>query len=138
MGIEIDILWLTVLMFGSLALLLSLGLPLAFVTGGLACVFLFVFGDINTLNIIPSRLFPLMTDYQLTAIPLFIFMASVLERAGVIEALFDMVYKLLGGLRGGLASSTVIAFHFVGGDVRCYRRHRSDNGAYRPAGDAQA
>ena len=109
MGIEIDILWLTVLMFGSLALLLSLGLPLAFVTGGLACVFLFVFGDINTLNIIPSRLFPLMTDYQLTAIPLFIFMASVLERADVIEALFDMVYKLLGGLRGGLASSTVIA-----------------------------
>ena len=109
MGIEIDILWLTVLMFGSLAVLLALGLPLAFVTGGLACVFLFVFGDASALNIIPSRLYPLMTDYQLTAIPMFIFMASMLERAGVIEELFDMVYKMLGGLRGGLASSTVIA-----------------------------
>ena len=109
MGLEIDIFWLTILMFGSLALLLSLGLPLAFVTGGLACLFLFVFGDINALNIIPSRIYPLMTDYQLTAIPMFIFMASMLERAGVIEALFDMVYKMLGGLRGGLASSTVIA-----------------------------
>ena len=109
MGIEIDIFWLTILMFGSLAVLLSLGLPLAFVTGGLACVFLFVFGDASDLNIIPSRLYPLMTDYQLTAIPMFIFMASMLERAGVIEELFDMVYKMLGGLRGGLASSTVIA-----------------------------
>ena len=109
MGLEIDIFWLTVLMFGSLGLLLTLGLPLAFVTGGLACVFLFLFGDASALNIIPSRIYPLMTDYQLTAIPMFIFMASMLERAGVIEELFDMVYKILGGLRGGLASSTVVA-----------------------------
>lgn len=109
MGIEIDILWLTVLMFGSLAILLMAGLPLAFVTGGLACVFLFVFGDAKMLNILPSRIFPLMTDYQLSAIPLFIFMASMLERAGIIEELYDMVYKILGGLRGGLAISTIIA-----------------------------
>lgn len=109
MGWEIDILWLTVLMFGSLAILLMAGLPLAFVTGGLACVFLFLFGDAQMLNILPSRIFPLMTDYQLSAIPLFIFMASMLERAGIIEELYDMVYKLLGGLRGGLAVATIIA-----------------------------
>lgn len=109
MGVEISIEWLTVLMFGSLAILLMAGLPLSFVTGGLACVFLFVFGDAHMLNILPSRIFPLMTDYQLSAIPLFIFMASMLERAGLIEELFDMVYKLLGGLRGGLATSTIIA-----------------------------
>jgi len=109
MGFEIDILWLTVLMFGSLAILLMAGLPLAFVTGGLACVFLFVFGDARMLNILPSRIFPLMTDYQLSAIPLFIFMASMLERAGIIEELYDMVYKILGGLHGGLAVSTIIA-----------------------------
>ncbi len=109
MGLEIDILWLTVLMFGSLLVLLMAGLPLAFVTGGLACVFLFVFGDAQMLNILPSRIFPLMTNYQLSAIPLFIFMASMLERAGIIEELYDMVYKLLGSLRGGLATSTIIA-----------------------------
>lgn len=109
MGIEISIGWLTILMFGSLAVLLMAGLPLSFVTGGLACVFLFVFGDAQMLNILPSRIFPLMTDYQLSAIPLFIFMASMLERAGLIEELFDMVYKILGGLRGGLATSTIIA-----------------------------
>jgi len=109
MGLEISIEWLTVLMFGSLLILLMAGLPLAFVTGGLACVFLFVFGDAQMLNILPSRIFPLMTDYQLSAIPLFIFMASMLERAGIIEELYDMVYKILGGLRGGLAISTIIA-----------------------------
>ena len=109
MGVEIGIEWLTAFMFGSLAILLLLGLPLAFVTGGLACIFLFVFGDAEMLNILPSRIFPMMTNYQLSAIPLFIFMASMLERAGVIEALFDMVYKILGGLRGGLAASTIIA-----------------------------
>ncbi|MCU7812126.1 MAG: TRAP transporter large permease subunit [Candidatus Thiodiazotropha sp. (ex Notomyrtea botanica)] len=109
MGLEIDIVWLTVLMFGSLLVLLMAGLPLAFVTGGLACVFLFLFGDAAMLNILPSRIFPLMTNYQLSAIPLFIFMASMLERAGIIEELYDMVYKILGGLRGGLAISTIIA-----------------------------
>ncbi|TNG02276.1 MAG: TRAP transporter large permease subunit [Gammaproteobacteria bacterium] len=109
MGWEIDIVWLTVLMFGSLLILLMAGLPLAFVTGGLACVFLFLFGDAQMLNILPSRIFPLMTNYQLSAIPMFILMASILERAGIIEELYDMVYKLLGSLRGGLAISTIIA-----------------------------
>ena len=109
MGWEIGIGWLTLLMFGSLLILLMAGLPLAFVTGGLACVFLFLFGDAQMLNILPSRIVPLMTNYQLSAIPLFIFMASMLERAGIIEELYDMVYKILGGLRGGLAISTIIA-----------------------------
>jgi tripartite ATP-independent transporter DctM subunit len=108
-GLEIGIGWLTLLMFGSLLILLLAGLPLAFVTGGLACVFLFLFGDADMLNILPSRIFPLMTNYQLSAIPLFIFMASILERAGIIEDLYDMIYKILGGLRGGLAISTIIA-----------------------------
>ena len=109
MGWEVDIAWLTAFMFGSLAILLMAGLPLAFVTGGLACIFLFLFGDLQVLNILPSRIFPFMTDYQLSAIPLFIFMASMLERAGLIEELFEVIYKILGGLRGGLAAATIIA-----------------------------
>ena len=109
MGIEIPIAWLTVLMFGSLLVLLMAGLPLAFVTGGLACVFLFLLNDPEMLNIVPSRIFPIMTDYQLSAIPLFIFMAAMLERAGLIRELFDVIYKLLGSVRGGLASATIVA-----------------------------
>jgi tripartite ATP-independent transporter DctM subunit len=109
MGLEIGIGWLTLIMFGSLLALLMAGLPLAFVTGGLACVFLFVLGDANALNIVPSRIFPLMTNYQLSAIPLFIFMAAMLERAGIINDMFDVIYKILGGVKGGLAAATILA-----------------------------
>ncbi|MER8377387.1 TRAP transporter large permease subunit [Mesorhizobium sp. M1338] len=109
MGLELPILWLSVLMFGGLGVLLLLGLPMAFCTGSLAVLFLFLFGNSAMLNMLPSRIFPFMTDYQLSAVPLFIFMAAILEKAGIIEELFDVVYKWLGGLKGGLASATVIS-----------------------------
>ena len=109
MGIEIGIEWLSLLLFGSLGLLLMLGLPMAFCTGSLATIFLYVFGSGGVLNMLPSRVFPFMTDYQLSAVPLFIFMAAMLEKAGIIEELFDVIYKWLGALKGGLASATVVA-----------------------------
>jgi tripartite ATP-independent transporter DctM subunit len=109
MGLSIDIAWLTLLLFGSLAILLALGLPMAFCTGSLAVIFLYVFGNSAILNMMPSRIFPFMTDYQLSAVPLFIFMAAMLEKSGVIEELFDVVYKWLGSVKGGLAAATVIA-----------------------------
>ncbi|MBA1149221.1 TRAP transporter large permease subunit [Ectothiorhodospiraceae bacterium WFHF3C12] len=100
---------LTVVMFGSLMVALMAGLPLAFVTGGLGLVFLYIIGDQASLHITPSRIFPLMTNYQLSAIPLFIFMAAVLEKAGLIEELFDVAYKWMGSLKGGLGIATVAA-----------------------------
>ena len=109
MGLEIGIGWLTILLFGGLAMLLALGLPMAFCTGSLATIFLYLFGTSAVLNMMPSRIFPFMTDYQLSAVPLFIFMAAVLEKAGIIEELFDVIYKWLGALKGGLASATVVA-----------------------------
>jgi tripartite ATP-independent transporter DctM subunit len=109
MGFEVGIGWLSLLLFGSLAVLLMLGLPMAFCTGSLAIIFLYVFGTGGVLNMLPSRVFPFMTDYQLSAVPLFIFMAAVLEKAGIIEELFDVIYKWLGSVKGGLASATVVA-----------------------------
>jgi tripartite ATP-independent transporter DctM subunit len=100
---------LTWFMFGSLFIFLMLGLPLAFVTGGLGVVFIYLIGDQTMLNIIPTRIFPMMTNSDLAAIPLFIFMASMLERAGLIEEMFDVVYKWMGGLNGGLAAATILA-----------------------------
>ena len=100
---------LSFLMFGTLLVLLFVGLPLAFVTGSLGVVFIYLVGDQLMLNIIPTRIFPLMTNHQLSAIPLFIFMASMLERAGLIDEMFDVLYKWMGGIHGGLAVATVIA-----------------------------
>jgi len=106
---DVDIGPLTYLMFGSLLVALMLGLPLAFVTGGLGVMFIYLVGDANMLNIIPGRIFPMMTNSDLAAIPLFIFMASMLERAGLIEEMFNVVYKWMGGLSGGLATATILA-----------------------------
>ena len=106
---DIDIATLSILMFVSLLALLALGLPLVFVTGSLGVLFIYLVGDALMLNIIPTRIFPLMTNYQLSAIPLFIFMASMLERAGLIDEMFDVIYKWLGGFSGGLAVATIIA-----------------------------
>lgn len=106
---EMHISDLTWLMFGTLFIALMMGLPLAFVTGGLGVVFIYLVGDQAMLNIIPSRIFPMMTNSDLAAIPLFIFMASMLERAGLIEEMFDVVYKWMGGLNGGLAAATILA-----------------------------
>ncbi|MCZ4304878.1 TRAP transporter large permease subunit [Zoogloeaceae bacterium G21618-S1] len=106
---DVEIKELTYIMFGSLLVLLMLGLPLAFVTGGLGVVFIYLIGGQVMINIIPSRIFPMMTNSDLAAIPLFIFMASMLERAGLIEEMFDVIYQWMGGLRGGLAAATIIA-----------------------------
>ena len=100
---------LTWVMFGSLFVLLMAGLPLAFVAGGLGVIFLYLVGDSEMLNIVPSRIFPMMTNPDLAAIPLFIFMATMLERAGLIEEMFDAVYQWMGALRGGLAVATILA-----------------------------
>ncbi len=105
----IDIATLSLLMFGALLVMLALGLPLVFCTGSLGVLFIYLVGGQGMLNIIPTRIFPLMTNYQLSAIPLFIFMASMLERAGLIDELFDTIYKWLGGLRGSLAMATIVA-----------------------------
>ena len=107
--IDTDIEALTFLMFGSLALLLMAGLPMAFVVGGLGVVFIYLVGGQTMVNIIPTRIFPLMANPDLAAIPLFIFMASMLERAGLIEEMFDVVYKWMGGVNGGLAAATILA-----------------------------
>lgn len=106
---DVDVGTLTVLMFGSLGVLLMMGLPMAFVVGGLGVVFIYLVGGQAMINIIPSRIFPLMTNPDLAAIPLFIFMACMLERAGLIEEMFDVVYKWMGGLNGGLAAATILA-----------------------------
>ena len=113
MGLEIPIAWLTVLLFGSLALLLALGLPMAFCTGSLAVIFLFIFGTPAVLNMMPSRIFPFMTDYQLSAVPLFIFMAAMLEKAGIIEELFDVIYAKFSKRGKAIADIITSVFFFI-------------------------
>jgi len=99
----------SVLLFGSMLLLLAAGLPVAFVLGGLAVVFTGVFWGPESLFIILARTFSMMSSTTLVASPLFVLMAVVLERSGVAEGLYEMMYRWFGGIKGGLAIGTVVA-----------------------------
>jgi tripartite ATP-independent transporter DctM subunit len=100
---------LTWLMFGSLFLLLLTGYPLAFLVGGVAVGFIAWLWSPDALALVPQRMWNNMTQYLLAAIPLFIFMASMLEKSGLIEEIFDVAYKWLGRVPGGLAVATIAA-----------------------------
>ncbi len=104
-----DIEIISILLFGSMFLLLALGLPVAFVLGGLGTVFAYVFWGPESLFIIVARTFSMMSTTTLVAAPLFVLMATVLERSGVAEDLFEMMYRWMGSVNGGLAVGTVIA-----------------------------
>ncbi len=99
----------SLLLFGSMLLLLASGLPVAFVLGGLAVVFTAVFWGPESLFIILARTFSMMSTTTLVAAPLFVLMAVVLERSGVAEDLYEMMYRWSGGIKGGLAVGTVLA-----------------------------
>lgn len=104
MSVEI----LTVLFFGSLLIFLMLGTPLAFVLGGVSVVFLyFEMGPIG-FYLLASKMWETMQSPTLMAIPLFVYMAILLEKSGVANDLYDMMHMWWGGLRGGLAIGTVL------------------------------
>jgi tripartite ATP-independent transporter DctM subunit len=104
-----DIGVLSILMVSGIILLLLIGLPLAFATGSIATITtLFLFGP-DALELVVMRVFDMMGNYVLVAVPLFIFMANMMERAGVAEQLYTAVHIWSGRLPGGLAIGTIIA-----------------------------
>lgn len=98
----------TLLMFGSLVVLLVTGLPIAFVTGGLAVLFTFLLVGPAALHLVIARIYGVMIDYIMVAIPMFIFMAAMLERSGIVEDMYEAMYQWMGSLKGGLAIGTVV------------------------------
>ncbi len=104
-----DIGVISIFLFASMFLLLASGLPVAFVLGGLATVFATIFWGPESLFIIVARTYSMMSTTTLVAAPLFVLMAVVLERSGVAEDLFEMMYRWSGGVKGGLAVGTVLA-----------------------------
>jgi tripartite ATP-independent transporter DctM subunit len=106
-----DLLAVALFVVGTFGVLL--GFPIAFSLAGFSLVFaaigwaLGVFDPI-ILTSLPSRYFGLMTNEVLVAVPLFIFMGSVLERSKIAEALLETMGQLFGTVRGGLAISVVI------------------------------
>lgn len=97
-----------VLMFGGLTAFLLTGLPVAFVLGGLSVLFTVVFWDSGALVLLILQMFDTMRSEALLGIPLYIFMAVLLQRSGVIADLYHAMELWFGRVRGGLAIGTVV------------------------------
>lgn len=105
--------YLPLLMFLAVCVVLLAGYPVAFSLGGTALLFAFV-GELSGtfdnafLQALPNRLFGIMTNPTLIAVPLFVFMGVMLERSKVADKLLDTMAMLFGSLRGGLGISVTI------------------------------
>ena len=105
--------WLGPAMFAGALALLSFGYPVAFSLGGVAILFgiigiaLGVFDPIF-LTAMPQRIFGIMNNFTLLAIPYFIFMGAMLEKSGIAEDLLETMGSLFGRVRGGLAVAVVV------------------------------
>ncbi len=105
--------WLDLAMFLALCGLILLGFPVAFTLAGTALIFagigyaLGVF-DAAFFGFFPNRIYGVMTNEVLIAVPLFVFMGVMLERSKVAEELLDTMGQLFGNLRGGLGISVSV------------------------------
>lgn len=102
---------LAISMFVFLMVSIALGHPLAITLAGVATLFGLIDNGGNVpalLDLFVNNSWGLFQNYTLVAVPLFIFMAQILDRSKVSEALFDALYIVLGGLRGGLGMAVIV------------------------------
>ena len=105
--------WVAALLFLTVILVLLAGFPVAFTLGGTALLFAgfgVLGGSFNEalLSGLPNRIFGIMTNETLVAVPLFVFMGVTLERARIAEDLLETLSSLFGTLRGGLGISVTL------------------------------
>jgi tripartite ATP-independent transporter DctM subunit len=105
--------WVAALLFISVILVLLAGFPVAFTLGGTALIFAgigVIGGSFNEALLLglPNRVFGIMTNETLVAVPLFVFMGVTLERARIAEDLLETLSALFGSLRGGLGISVTL------------------------------
>ncbi|KAA3652480.1 MAG: TRAP transporter permease DctM/Q [Proteobacteria bacterium] len=96
------------IMFGGLTLLMLSGLPIAFVLGGLSLLLTVTLWRPDAVVLMVLQVFDTMRSEALLGIPLYILMASILQRSGIIEALYQAMELWFGRVRGGLAVGTVV------------------------------
>ncbi|MGB5765050.1 MAG: TRAP transporter large permease subunit [Sedimenticolaceae bacterium] len=97
-----------IMMFFVALLLLLLGFPVAFTFGGVALIFGVFAEGWDLFAFMPFRIYSIMQNVVLMAVPLFIFMGIVLQKTRLAEQLLESMGRLFGSMRGGLAVSTIL------------------------------
>ena len=113
MSIEV----LSLLMLAITLVLLGIGLPFAFTTGLVACGFALVLFGAPAMTVVASRTYSFMTEFVLASVPMFILMASLLERSGVTNELFKAVHVWAGGVPGGVGVATMVMAVLIGATI---------------------
>lgn len=98
----------TLLLFGSMLLGLVMGIPLSFVLGGIAMIFTYLLWGQAAVHMVAVNFSGLQMSFLLVCAPLFLFMGVVLEKSGIADDMFDMMYQWVGPLKGGLAMGVVL------------------------------
>lgn len=101
-------------MFLALTILLMAGFPVTFTLLGTALCFGLIGFGWSFFDLLPLRIWGVMTNVTLMAVPLFVFMGVMLERSGLAEDLLDTMGLLFGRLKGGLAVSVVVVGALLG------------------------
>ena len=97
-----------IFMFLTALLLLLVGFPVAFTFGGTAVFFGLLSEGPKIFNLMPHRIFAIMNNTILMAIPLFIYMGIILQKSKLAERLLESMGSLFGEIRGGIAISTIL------------------------------
>nr|WP_244444623.1 TRAP transporter large permease subunit [Nitratireductor basaltis] len=101
------------MLVGSIMVLILTGIPLAFVTGLIALLFTIAWFGTMGVPLVSSRIYSFVNEYVLVAIPMFVLMASLLDRSGMARDLYDAMRLVAGRLKGGVAIQTLIAAVFL-------------------------
>lgn len=101
-------------MIGAFFVMLLAGIPVAICLGVTGLVFGYAgFGGM-LFSLLPSRIYGVVTNYTLLALPLFIFMGIMLEKSKIAEDLLDIIGLAMGGLKGGMALAIIIVGVMMG------------------------
>ena len=109
-----DIGTITVLIIVSMAMLLMLGVPLAFVSGAIAVVLAVTQFGWNSLFVVGIRTVEFLDSFALIAVPMFVIMASIMERSGVASDLYRAFHVWAGSIRGGIGVMTTFVAVLLG------------------------
>jgi len=105
---------LSLLMIGSFFGLLLLGVPVGIGIAVSGLVFGYIGFGPMLFNLVPARIYGVVTNYTLMALPLFVFMGVMLEKSRMAEELLDVIGHAMGGLRGGMALAIVLVGVLMG------------------------
>ena len=96
------------ILFVAVFILILFGYPVALTLGGVSIIAGLIFFDIDFFYLVSLRIFGIMNNFVLLAVPLFIFMGLTLEKSGIAERLLETMAILFGKIRGGLAYSVIV------------------------------